>query len=210
MRVSAAVPVFVVRARNILSANAALVIWLMPVAIFILAASPIWLYVFFHFSIMCGYVLALGLAVLLLRAFKVSWRSLLLGIGSTLIVWVVLCHTSPFMNQFTYAMRAKIAVEPTFTSCKDHAFAIGHEGAVNVCEVHAFDSWLVNGDEVILYDSTHQIMLPPDRRSTEWKAKVRSLKHVPFGVLWFTATKVVGPYYYVRFENMPDINNTSF
>lgn len=84
------------------------------------------------------------------------------------------------------------------STCIRSAVELGHGAVFGVCVDH-FDNLSATAN-LIVYDSSDEIVLPAEKRSPEWTKTVRGMK-IPFGVpdLTFEARKMIGHFYDVDF-----------
>lgn len=89
--------------------------------------------------------------------------------------------------------------------CVNSSAVIDRNNRLSVCYRKDWDRW--GYVESIVYDSSDQIIQSTSKRSAAWEAASISLdRKAPFGILGFTAWRLTGHYYLVRFYYDADPN----
>jgi hypothetical protein len=122
----------------------------------------------------------------------VFWYILLLSIPN--YFWLEIIEIKMGMNKFS--------------SCATRGVDVAKDQRLAICEI---DNrwWRYGFTTAIIYDSSHQIELSHSHRAPQWEEAARHLPGVPFGIVGFSATRLVGNYYGITFfdDQLPDFPN---
>jgi hypothetical protein len=166
----------------------------------------------FH-PIIFGNILLISLAVVLFSIISLckavfrrrTCRNQLVMIVGT-VFWYILLLSIP--NYFWLEIiEIKMGMNK-FSSCATRGVDVAKDQRLAICEI---DNrwWRYGFTTAIIYDSSHQIELSHSHRAPQWEEAARHLPGVPFGIVGFSATRLVGNYYGITFfdDQLPDFPN---
>ena len=130
---------------------------------------------------------------------KLQWSFIIVALP---VMWVAFIE--PY--RFGYWQdRLFIRMNPgKMSSCVTHGVKFGENQILALCDADT-QTWRWGATKALIYDSSGQILLAPEQRSSEWSCAALALNDkegvpAPFGVAGYAAEHLTGNFYLVLFD----------